>query len=179
MKISFDELCSQLMILVSTLMLALSGIIGIGITKYCLYLIVGLGLVKILFLKFKSIYLVSFGIIMISSLWIMLTYGGSYASFLIFLTSIVFAISVVRNGISNGTWKLVKVCTYVVCLAFIVDMLLSSEYSAYVQLTLYFDNPNMAGIALCAPAMMLVSMIADEKKKSHNIINWLIISLKV
>ena len=179
MKISFDERCSQLIILVSTLMLALSGIIGIEITKYCLYLIVGLGFIKILFLKLKPIYLVSFVIIMISSLWIMLTYGGTYANFLIFLTSIVFAISVVRNGISNGTWKLVKVCTYIVCLALIVEMLLSSEYSVYGQLTLYFDNPNMAGIALCAPAMMLVLMIADEKKKSYNIINWLLLAVMI
>lgn len=177
MKNTVNEFCTQMTVIISTIMLTLTGIIGIDITKYCLYAIVGLCLVKTFYLKIKPVHLLLFMLIFLSSLIIVLFYGGNYASYLIFITSISFALSVDRDGISKGTWKLVKICTYTVCLMFIFQMIAYSEYSKYGQLMLYFENPNMTGIALSAPAMNLVLMIADGKKKFHNIINWILLAV--
>lgn len=172
MKIRIDEFCTQLIILCSAAMLILSGIIGIESAKYCIYAIVALCCVKTLYLKFKVAQFVSLVLVFAMSFMVVWIHGGSLPSLLIFITSLLLAISFSCNGIDAKSWKLLKICTYAVCLYFIGYMLVVGNYSVYGQLMLYFDNPNMSGIAISAPTIMLILMLSDDKGKRINLINW-------
>ena len=177
MKIKIDELCTQLVILFATLMLVLSGVIGIDRAKFFMYALVAVGCVKLLFLKFRPVQILSVMVVLGMSFITVWLYGGVWANLLVFVVSLVVAISFFNNGIDERTWKLLKVCAYAVCLFDIGYMLLVGGYSEYGQLMLYFDNPNMTGIALNVPATMLVLMAAENKGKKGNYINLILLAV--
>lgn len=179
MKLDLDELCTHLIILASTIMLALCGVFGIGTLKLCIYAIVVLSFAKILESKSTQFQLITFTAFIMSALFIVLVDGGLMSSFIVSLSTIVLAISLFKNGIEEYTWKFIKVCTYIVSFAFIAYMFLSPSRSIYDQLLLYFENPNMAGIAISAPAMMLVLMFLEGKSKTKKAVTFAILAMMV
>ena len=165
MNIRINDLCTQLIIFFSTVMLILTGIIGIGITKYCLYVIVAFCFAKVFFMKLTAAQFVSLAMILGFSLLTVLTYSGNFASWLVFITSLFFAISLFKYGIDEDSWKFLKKCTYALCVFYVGYMFFSSEFTVFDQLILYFENPNMTGIAISVPTMLLILTIAEDGKK--------------
>ena len=175
MNYRINEICTQLIIVMTTIMLVLSGILGIETTKYCLYVIVALCYVKAIYVKIQPLQLILFLIIFIVSFIVVITNNGVFASWIIFISSLIFAIDLFRFGIDKSTWKLLKFCSYIICIAFIGYAIFDPNLSHYDQLTLYFDNPNMTGIAISAPTILIVLMVAENKGKLLNVFNWILL----
>ena len=163
MKIKVNELLTQLIVLFSLVMLAFTGEIGIETSKYCLYLIVGLCLGKLCFLRVRAGQLAALMVILLSCIVTVYMQKANPANHLIFFTSVTLAIVLFRFGIDSVSWKLLKISALVASVWFIIQWRSGSGFDIMDRLILSFDNPNMTGIALCAPAMVLVLMTAEEK----------------
>ena len=161
MKIKINELLTQLTVLCSLIMLAFTGEIGINTSKYCLYLIVGMCLVKLCFLRIRASQLTALVIILLSCM--MNVHRDNPANHLIFFTSVTMAVTLFRFGIDRTSWKLLKLSAVVASVWFVFQFLSGNGFDTMDRLVLSFDNPNMTGIALCAPAMVLVLMAAEAK----------------
>ncbi len=177
MTIKIDELCTQLIVIISTVMLSLCGLFGIETMKYCIYAIVVLSFLKLLYIRITPFQLIAFACLFLSSMFILALHGGSLSSLIVSLSSVIFAISIFAKGVDEATWKLIKLCTYVVAVAFILYMIFAPAWTDYDQLSLYFENPNMTGIALCAPAMMLVLMLYESKRILAKGINLILLAV--
>lgn len=165
MKIKINELLTQLIVVCSLVMLAFSGEIGINLSKYCLYLIVGLCIGKLCFLRVQVSQLTALVVILLSCIMTVYLQKSNPANHLIFFTSVILAVVLFRFGIDEISWKLLKISTVIATAWFVMQYLSGSGFDPMDRLVLFFDNPNMTGIALCAPAMVLVLMTAEEKNR--------------
>lgn len=176
-KIRLDELCIQLIIITSALLLVLSAFLEIEVLKYCIYAIVVFAFLLILQMKFKLKQLISLACFSVSSFAALFLYGGNMGSLIVSIASLFLAIFLFEKGINLPTWRLVKICTYVISLSFIAQFIFAPQKTIYNQLLLCFDNPNMTGIALLAPAMILVVMLSEKQKVSVKIIDTVILAV--
>ncbi len=165
MKTKLNELLTKLIILCSLIMLAFTDEIGISISKYCLYLIVGFCIIKIAFLRLQVSQFIALLIVFFSCVGTAIFYNENPANNLIFFTSLILAVLFARFGIEESVWKLLRYAAVIASLWFFYQYLSANTVDIAGRLILCFNNPNMAGIALCAPSSILVLMIADEKKK--------------
>ena len=179
MKTKATNLITIIILIASTIMLAFSGYLGIQITRLCLYVIVFCILVELLFLKFTILQFLCLSLMVVFSFITYYLYGGNYANTLIFLTSVVFAIQAQNCGFEPVVWKSLKLCTYIVLISYIAIYFFTPRWSALGQLMLFFENPNMAGIACCAPVVMQFLIAIENYKKKYNVINWILVALGV
>ena len=165
MKI-IDQYCTKLIIILSTIMLGLTGWLGISLTTYCLFAIMLLSLIKFLFVKAEiKHYVILIGIALACFIHFLIN-SASVTSILIFLTTIMLAFSFHIDGIKKGDWMLLKICAYFLSVVYIVVFLISPNYNTSGFLMLFFDNPNMTGIAICAPTLILaISLFEKEQFK--------------
>lgn len=177
MEIRLDEFCVQLMIIASTLMLVLSSFFEVETLRYCIYAIVALTFVLIPQMKFKLKQLIPLACFLVSSFAALFLYGGNMGSLIVSIASLFLAMFLFEKSINLPTWRLVKICTYIVSLSFIAQFIFAPQKTIYNQLLLCFDNPNMTGIALLAPAMILVVMLFEKQKVSVKIIDTVILAV--
>lgn len=161
MNIKLNELLTRLIILFSLVMLAFTGVIGINTSRYCLYLIVGLCIAKLYFLRINFSQLLTLGIVLLSCAITIALQTDNPANHLIFFTSLTLMVALYHDGIDEGSWKLLKLCTLIAAVCFIFQFQFQPVYDTMDRLLFSFDNPNMAGIVLCAPAMVLVLIAAE------------------
>ena len=170
MKIKLSELLTRMILFCSLIMLAFTGVIGIERTKYFLFLIVGLCGAKIFNMRFTGTQLWALLIIALSLILVFVLHDATFANQLIFFTSLIFAIDIYHKGIDKGTWKMLKISTIIACCWFIISSQFAGAWNYNDQLELSFGNPNMTGIALSVPAMLLIIMAAEQKKKKIRLI---------
>ena len=165
MKIKISELLTRLIICCSLIMLAFTGVIGIERTKYFLFLIVGLCLLKTVNMRLTGMQLCALLMIALSLMLVFALHDATFANQLIFFASLIFAIDIYHKGIDEGTWNLLKICTVIACSWFVISSRSAGAWDQAGRLELSFGNPNMTGIALSAPTMILVIMAVEQKSK--------------
>lgn len=179
MRVKFNELLTQLIVLCSLAMLTVAGQISDTIFKCCLYLVVALSIVKLCFLRLRMSQFIALVVILISCAIAVFQYGDNPANILIFFTSVALAIVLFRYGIDQGSWKLLKACSLLAIAWFLIQFVLEPNYSFANRLQLNFDNPNMTGIAVCAPSMFLVLMMVEENRRNIKWIYGILLALVV
>ena len=147
-------------------MLVLAGFFEIERLKYCIYAIVALSFVLILQVKLTLLQIMAIACFLTSSMISLSMDASFFSSWIVTVASIFFAVFAFKRGISPVAWKLVKFSTYVNSLSFILYMLFHPETNINNSLLLFFENPNMTGIATVAPAMILVVMLCDPKRRT-------------
>lgn len=170
MRIKINELLTRLIICCSLIMLAFTGVLGITRTKYFLFLIVGLCIAKIICVRLTPRQLCALMMIALSLMFAFLLHNATFANQLIFFSSLFFAIDVYHKSLNRGTWNLLKICTIIACSWFMISARSAGSWDSVGRLELSFGNPNMAGIALSVPAMILVIMAAEQKRRIVRII---------
>ena len=147
---------NRAILLLSTAMLVLTGILGIERTKYCFFLIMALSVLKFLHIRMDVRILLLLIAIGASSLVYSFLYGGQLVNWLIFMSSILYAYSLHVDGLEERDWRLLQRCAVVISISFILYHLLAGQRNFAGFIMLYFDNPNMAGIAITAPTVILI-----------------------
>ena len=169
MKI-INQYCTKLIIVLSTIMLGLTGWLGVSVTTYCLFAIMLLSLIKFLFVKAEIKHYVLLVGIALACFVHFLINSVSVVSILIFLTSIMLAFSFHIEGIKKGDWILLKICAIFLSAIYLIVFLISPNYNMSGFLMLFFDNPNMTGIAICAPTLILAISLFEKKQFKQMIV---------
>lgn len=157
------DLVINLIIILESVLIGLSLIFPVEITKYLLFSIVGLslyfGLISIhsLLSNFPKVSLVL--LLYVIMIVATLIYTGfirkSFPSAMIFISSVTLLLGLYNNGLGTGSVRLLMVCVLgVVLFGFIKLLSLNSINAAIRYLISSFGNPNMVGIILSALIML-------------------------
>lgn len=179
MVIKLNQLLTKLIIFCATAMLMFTGVLGIGVTKYFTFAIIAFCFSKALFLHLKPMQFCLLMAIAISSVFTILLQKGETVYLFIFTGSLILELTLCRDGIDSGSWKVLKVCSVVVAAWFIFLFFFDPSAMQFGKLYYSFDNPNMTGISLCGFGMILVLMASEERKLPGKLLRYAVVAMTI
>ena len=160
-----ERLCTKAIILLSSIMIGFTWLLGVGITRYCFFAIMALSVVLFFISGLEKKQMIYLFLICAFSFLDYLIYGGILVNIIIFITSIMLAMYFYRRGISHDNWLFFVFCAHILGITFVLLYFLRPDYNEYGFLRLYFDNPNMAGIVLSSITIVIAISFVEFKNK--------------